>query len=39
MKRILRSMFIAGVLSFAVLVFLVTPAIIGGPTDGLDIHV
>ena len=39
MKRILRSMFIVGVLSFAVLGFMVTPAISGGPTDGFDIHV
>jgi len=39
MKRVLRSVFIVGVLSFAVLGFMVTPAISGGPTDGFDIHV
>ena len=39
MKRILRSMCIAGVLSFAVLGFMVTPGISGGPIDGFDIHV
>ena len=39
MKRILRSMFMVGVLSLAVLGFMVTPAISGGPTDGFDIHV
>ena len=39
MKRILRSMFIVDVLSFAVLGFMVTPAISGGPTDVFDIHV
>ena len=39
MKHILRSMFMVSVLSFAVLGFMVTPAISGGPTDGFDIHV
>jgi hypothetical protein len=39
MKRILRSMFIVGVLSFVVLDFMVTPAISGGPKDGFNIHV
>ena len=39
MKRILRSMFMVGVLSLAVLGFMVTPAISSGPTDGFDIHV
>ena len=39
MKRILRSMFIVGVLSFVVLGIMVTPAISGGPTDGFDSHV
>ena len=32
-------MFTVGVLSLAVLNFMVTPAISGGPTDGFDIHV
>jgi hypothetical protein len=31
--------FIVGVLIFAVLGFMVTPALIGGSTDGFDIHV
>jgi hypothetical protein len=39
MKHTLRSMFMVSVLSFAVLGFMVTPAISGGPTDGFDIHV
>ena len=39
MKHILRSMLMVSVLSFAVLGFMVTPAISGGPTDGFDIHV
>jgi hypothetical protein len=34
MKRILRSIFIVGVLSFAVLGFMVTPTTSGGLTDG-----
>ena len=38
MKRILRSLFIVGVLSFVVLGFMVTPAISGEHTDGFDIH-
>jgi hypothetical protein len=39
MKRILRSIFVVGVLSFVVLGFIVTLAISGGSTDGFDIHV
>ena len=39
MKRILRSIFMASVLSFAVLGFMVSPAISGGPADGYTIHV
>ena len=39
MKHTLRSMFMVSVLNFTVLGFMVTPAISGGPTDGVDIHV
>ncbi len=39
MKHMFRSIFMVSVLSFAVLGFMVSPAISGGPADGYTIHV